>query len=216
MYPEVLTTPTVKAKIELLENHLQSLLLKDILALERVKSPKLLLDLLKLLAFQIGNEVSLNELANNLNIDAKTVARYLDLLEKTFIIKSLPGYRRNLRTTVYKKQKYYFLDTGIRNAVISSFNSIDKRNDLGQLWENFLFSERLKAREYREIPANLYFWRSYTQKEIDLVEERNGQLWGYEFKWQNEKLHPPKEWTDPYQKTSYEVVSRENYLNFVT
>ena len=155
-YPEVVTAKTNKEKIDLVAEIVNSYLLKDVLSLEKVKSSKILLDLLKLLAFQVGGEVSLNELANSLNIDVKTVARYLDLLEKTFVIMRIGSLGRNLRSEITSKSKYYFLDNGIRNAVISQFNLLENRNDIGALWENFIIMERFKKRSYKSIYGNSY------------------------------------------------------------
>lgn len=214
-YPEVLTIATLSGKKQLLEDLVHSSLLKDILALEKVKSPKVLLDLLRLLAFQIGSEVSLNELAQQLHIDVKTVQRYIDLLEKSFIIFSLRGFSRNLRNEMTKKQKYYFYDVGIRNAVISNFNSIELRNDVGGLWENFVIVERMKKRTYHNIAANSYFWRTWNQKEIDLVEEREGKLFAYECKWRGKSVTAPKEWKEGYPEAEFLVITPENYLGFV-
>lgn len=218
-YPSALTARTRKAKREAVEEIAQSYLLKDLLSLENVKSPQILVDLLKLLAFQIGSEVSYNELANQLSIDVKTVERYLDLLEKTFIIFRLRGYNLNLRKTIRSKHKYYFFDLGIRNAVISQFNSLDLRQDIGQLWENFLAVERLKKQEYKSIHANNYFWRTWDGQEVDWVEMRNGALHGYEFKWANtKKVKQPKDWQKAfgsYGKTTFQVIDRENYLDFI-
>lgn len=215
-YPEVVTTTDKIEKIRLLEEIAQAYLLKDILEMERVKSSKILLDLLRLLAFQIGSEVSLSELACQIGIDYKTVARYLDLFEKAFVIYNLRGFNRNLRKEITKKSKYYFYDNGIRNAIISNFNKLELRNDVGMLWENFLFIERLKKRTYQSIYANSYFWRTWDQKEIDLVEERDGKLFGYEFKWGKKGLTPPKEWSKTYPESEFVIISPENYLEFIT
>ncbi|MGQ9553849.1 MAG: ATP-binding protein [Anaerolineae bacterium] len=215
-YPEVIEAATRAEKIAALMEISGSYLLKDVLALDRVRSSRTLLDLLKLLAFQVGSEVSINELANSLSVDAKTVQRYLDLLEKAFVIVRLGGFSRNLRQEITSKAKYYFYDNGIRNALIAQFNAIDQRNDLGQLWENFLFGERMKQRAYAPIYANCYFWRTYDQKEIDLVEEREGRLFAYEFKW-SEKKHnsAPKLWQEAYPSSEFAIVSPDNYLEFV-
>lgn len=159
-YPEILATKTKQEKVRLLNELTHAYLLKDIFELKRVKSSKVLLDLLRLLAFQIGSEVSLTELAQQLTIDYKTVARYLDLLEKAFVIFNLRGFSRNLRKEMTKKSKYYFYDVGIRNAIISNFNTFELRNDIGPLWENFLIIERIKKQAYQEIYANNYFWRT--------------------------------------------------------
>lgn len=215
-YPEVVAAANKTEKIRLLEEIVQAYLLKDILNLERVKSSKMLLDLLRLLAFQVGSEVSLTELARQIGIDYKTVARYLDLFEKSFVIYNLRGFSRNLRKEITKKSKYYFYDNGVRNAVISNFNKLELRNDTGMLWENFLFIERLKKRTYQSIYANNYFWRTWDQKEIDLVEEREGKLFGYEFKWGRKSLKPPKEWGKAYPESEFAIILQENYLDFIT
>lgn len=215
-YPEVVAAGDKTEKIRLLEEIVQAYLLKDILSLEKVKSAKILLDLLRLLAFQIGSEVSLTELARQIGIDYKTVARYLDLFEKSFVIYNLRGFSRNLRKEITKKSKYYFYDNGVRNAIISNFNNLELRNDAGMLWENFLFIERLKKRAYQNIYANNYFWRTWDQKEIDLVEEREGKLFGYEFKWGKKTLKLPKEWAEAYPDSEFAIISQENYLEFIT
>ncbi|MDO8529425.1 MAG: ATP-binding protein [bacterium] len=216
-YPEVVNRNDRQEKIDALEELVGSYLFKDVLALEKIKGADALLNLLKLLAFQIGNEVSLNELATQLGVDVKTVNRYLDLLEKTFVIVRVGALSRNLRKEITKKQKYYFVDNGIRNAVISQFNSLIDRNDIGALWENFVFIERLKKRSYQKIYANDYFWRTYDQKEIDLIEERDGKLFGYEFKWSDKKnIQVPREWKENYPNSEFLVITPENYLEFVT
>jgi len=216
-YPEVIISEGKSAKVELLEELLHSYLLKDILELESVKSSKILLDLLRLIAFQVGKEVSLEELARNLSIDRKTVARYLDLFEKSFVVYNVRGFSRNLRKEVTKKSKYYFYDNGILNAILSNFNQISHRNDVGILWENFLFIERIKKRSYQNIFSNMYFWRTWDQKEIDLIEERDGKLYGYEFKWsENKRIKAPKDWLDTYPKEAvFKVINRENYFDFI-
>jgi len=214
-YPEVILTDDKTKKINLLNELLGSYLLKDILELNRVKSSRLLLDLLRLLAFQVGNQVSLSELASNLHIDYKTVARYIDLFEKAFVLFSLGGYSGNLRSEITRNCKYYFYDTGIRNALISNFNPLSIRNDAGALWENFIFMERMKMRTYKNIHANIFFWRTYDQKEIDLIEEHDGKPMGYEFKWGKKCLKPPRRWKEEYPGSGYEVISPENYFDYV-
>ena len=217
-YPEVITTPTHTEKITLLEEITHSYLLKDILELDRIKNSKILLDLLRLLAYQIGKEVSLTELATNIGIDYKTVARYLDLFEKSFVIYNLRGFSKNLRKEITKKSKYYFYDLGVRNTIISNFNQLEKRNDIGELWENFLFIERLKKRSYQNIFANMYFWRTWDQKEIDLIEEREGNLFAYEFKWseKGKNSRAPKSWKEAYKDSIFTEINRNNYLPFIT
>ena len=215
-YPEIMAEPNDTDRRELLLSLRDSYLFRDILALERIKNSRLLLDLLKLLAFQIGSEVSLNELAGATGIAKQTVARYLDLLEKSFVIKRVGGFSRNLRKEVSKSCRYYFWDNGIRNAVINNFNPVADRNDAGQLWENYLFCERLKKRAYSRIHANIFFWRTYDRQEIDLVEERDGRLYGYEFKWGKKSPRPPRIWLETYKNASFQVINQENFLEFVT
>ena len=214
-YPEVLTNEFINDKKRILEELVGSYLLKDILELEKVKSSKLLLDLLRLLAFQIGSEVSLSELGKQLGIGGKTVARYLDLFEKSFVIINIRGFSRNLRKEITKKSKYYFLDNGIRNAIIANFNPLEIRDDIGKLWENFLVVERIKKQSYHQIYANNYFWRTWNQKEIDWVEERDGKLFGYEFKWKGKPLKAATAWSENYPDASLEIIDKENYLEFV-
>lgn len=216
-YPEVLLASTHRERSVVLTEIANSYLLKDILAFDRIKSSRTLLDLLKLLAFQLGSEVSLNELGTQLGVDTKTVQRYIDLLEKAFVILRLGGLSRNLRQEIKNKSKVYFLDNGIRNAIIAQFNPLDLRNDVGALWENFLFLERLKYRTYASLHANMYFWRTYNQQEIDLVEERGGNYYGYEFKWSHRPgaMTPPSNWSKAYPDASYEVITPENYGKFI-
>jgi len=215
-YPEVLAAPTRQEKAAILTEIANAYLLKDILAFERVQNSRTLLHLLRLLAFQMGSEVSANELATQLSVDMKTVQRYLDLLEKAFVIVRVNGFSRNLRQEITKKAKYYFLDNGIRNAVIAQFNEVDQRNDVGQLWENFVLMERLKRRTYFPLFGNMYFWRTYDQQEIDLVEEREGKLFAYECKWSERKrVGPPKKWTETYPEAEFAVITPANYLDFV-
>jgi predicted AAA+ superfamily ATPase len=216
MYPEVLRKEGHDKKALYLVELVNAYLLKDILALENVKSPKVLLDLLRLLAYQVGSEVSLNELANALKLDVKTVGRYLDLLEKSFIIFSLGGFSRNLRNEITSKRKYYFYDTGIRNAVINAFNPLELRNDIGSLWENFLVVERLKKKTYQLIFSNDFFWRTYAQQEIDLIEEREGKLFAYEFKWKSRSYKPPKAWLKNYPEAAVLMITQDNFFDFVS
>jgi len=215
-YPEVITADNKDKKMRLLTELVEFYLLKDILSLERVKGSGILLNLLKLLAFQVGGEVAHNELATQLRIDVKTVGRYLDLLEKSFVIYRLGGFSRNSRKEITKKNKYYFLDNGIRNAVIAQFNPLNLRNDIGQLWENFLVTERLKKRAYRNIYGNAYFWRTYQRAEIDIVEERAGKLFGTEIKWAPKKrVKPPKDWISAYPQAEFKVIDKDNYQDFI-
>ena len=216
-YPEVVLTDSYERKKDILDSIVDGYILKDLLVLENLKKEYKLIPLLKLLAFQIGKEVSLSELSNNLNMSFHTVERYLYLLEKVFVIMRVGGFSRNLRKEVNKNSRYYFYDNGIRNAVIENFNDLSLRNDVGQLWENYLFMERLKKRAYIGPRAYCYFWRTYDKKEIDLIEEREGKLFGYEFKWsERKKTKPPKDWLKTYDNASYKVINRENYSEFIT
>jgi predicted AAA+ superfamily ATPase len=215
-YPEVLQSPSRQSRIDVLTEISNSYLLKDILAFDCVKNSRTLLDLLKLLAFQVGSEVSLTELGTQVGVDIKTIQRYLDLLEKAFVIVRLGGFSRNLRQEVTNKSKIYFVDTGIRNAIIAQFNGLDQRNDLGLLWENFMVMERMKYRAYHFVYANVYFWRTYDQQKIDLVEERDGNLFGYEFKWAAGKTSsPPRNWLNTYSDAEYAVITPANYQEFI-
>ncbi len=239
-YPEIVMTGGRKEKIELLEELAGSYLLKDVLALERIRSSRTLLDLLKLVAFQVGSEVSLNELATQVKLDVKTVGRYLDILEKAFVLIRVGGFSRNLRSEVTSKAKYYFLDNGVRNAVIGQYNLLDSRNDIGALWENFVVAERLKKRSYAGIYGTFHFWRTYDGQEIDYLEERSevsvsasiiaaydgqeidyleerdGGLFGFECKWPaSQRVKPPAKWRASYPDATFEVVTPDNYLEFV-
>lgn len=215
-YPEVLQAPTRQARIQAITEIAHAYLLKDILAFDRIRNSRTLFDLLKLIAFQIGSEVSFSEIGTQLGIDVKTVQRYLDLLEKTFVLARLNGFSRNLRQEVTQKAKYYFVDNGIRNALIAQFNNLDERNDHGALWENFMTIERLKYRTYLSVYANAYFWRTYQGQEIDLIEERDGFLHGYEFKWNaHTRAHPPELWEKTYPNATFETIHPQNYQNFI-
>ena len=216
-YPDVITAKTKKDKTQFLQEITNSYLFKDILALENIKNSKKLVDLLRLVAFQIGNEVSQTELGQQLGLDQKTVARYLDLMEKSFILYNLRGFSKNLRKEIVKKSKYYFCDIGVRNAVISNLNNIDLRNDVGALWENFIVIERLKKRHYKKIYASDFFWRTWDQKEVDLVEERGGKLFGYEIKWGDKSASPTSrsKWLESYPEAEYKIINQKNYLNFI-
>lgn len=214
-YPEILSAKDKAEKIILLNELVDSYLLKDILSLEKIKSSETLLNLVKLLSFQIGQLVSHSELATQLRINVKTVARYLDLLEKSFVICKLSGFSRNLRNEITKKHKYYFLDLGIRNAVIAQFNSLSMRNDIGQLWENFVFIERLKYCNYTGFYGNRYFWRTYQGQEIDFIEEIEGKLTAFETKWSTTKnINIPFLWKENYESV-FNKITPNNYLDFI-
>ncbi len=215
-YPEVFQKGSWTEKQEYLLELVDSYLFKDILELEQLKHSKKLVDLLTLIAFQIGQEVSLSELGNRLDFHKDTVARYLDLLEKAFILVNIRGFSRNLRKEISKTSRYYFWDNGIRNAVINQFNPLNQRNDLGQLWENYLIIERLKKQSYEQIFSRNFFWRTYSQAEIDWVEEREGKLFGFEIKWSpRKKIKPPKDWLKTYDNASWQLITQENFLEFI-
>lgn len=216
MYPEVLTLGNYQDKQQYLTELTQSYLYKDILALANIRYPEKLQQLLKLLAFQIGNLVSIHELAISLQVNRETVINYIDLLEKSFVIFRLHGFSRNLRKEVTSMDKIYFFDLGVRNALIENFSTLSLRQDIGALWENFLLSERMKHRAYQGVSANTYFWRTHSGAELDYIEQRDGQLYGYEFKWKPKKPRPPKTWLKTYDEASYQQVNKDNFLPFIT
>jgi predicted AAA+ superfamily ATPase len=216
MYPEVRTASSARQKHIILNELVDAYLLKDILELERIRKPRLLLNLLSLVALQIGGEVSLNELSRSLKVDVKTVERYLELLEKCFVLYNLRGFSRNLRSEVTRTSKYYFYDNGVRNTVIQNFNPLQMRNDVGALWENFMMIERLKARSYNSFYARDFFWRTWEKQEIDLLEEHSGKLHAFEFKWSpNKKPGMPKVFADAYPGSEYKVITPENFLEII-
>ena len=215
-YPEVVLTNDSRAREQYLKEIVVSYLYKDVLELDGIRHSAKISRLLQLIAFQVGKEVSYTELGTNLGMSKNTIERYLDLLEKAFVIQKLSGFSRNLRSEITKNNRYYFLDNGVRNALINNFNVLDLRNDVGELWENYLVIERLKRQEYLVEFANSYFWRTYNQKEIDLVEEREGKLFGYEMKWGKARTKPPKEWLEAYPNANWQLINRENYLELIT
>lgn len=213
--PELVNINDSDQKKEYLKNLVGSYLMRDILSYENIRNSGKILDLLKLIAYQIGNEVSLEELGRQLNISKNTVEKYLDLLSKVFIIHKLTGFSRNLRKEIKKHSKWYFFDNGIRNAIINNFNSLEHRDDIGVLWENYMVSERIKFQSYNRLYSNNYFWRTYDQQEIDWVEEREGSLFAYEFKWKDQKVKIPKAWTKAYPSSEFKVISQENYFEWI-
>jgi len=215
-YPELEQFTDWNDKINYLKEIINSYLLKDILIFEGIKQSNKILDLLKLIAFQVGQEVSLQELARQLGISKNTVESYLDLLSKVFVIYKVPGFSRNLRKEVTKSNRWYYYDNGIRNAIISNFTKLENRTDVGALWENYLASERVKHQNYKEKTVVNYFWRTYDQQELDWLEEENGNLRGFEFKWnENRKAKIPGAFAKAYPEATFEVINKQNYLDFI-
>lgn len=214
-YPEVIKAESIKDKKRILDELVNSYLLKDILSFEKVRNSKIILDLLTLLSYQIGNLVSVYEISNTLRIESRTVLRYLDILEKSFVIFRLGAFSNNLRSEVSKKCKYYFFDNGIRNAIIYQFNDINLRNDVGQLWENFIFMEREKYNSYYENLTRTYFWRNYAKNEIDLIESKQGKIFAYELKYSSTKKNPPADFIRKYPSAEFSCINKDNYLEYV-
>ncbi len=213
-YPEIVTH--LGDEKQRLKQLADSYLFKDILIWERIKKPEKLEKLLQALAFQVGSEVSYNELSRMAGLDNQTVEKYIQLLEKVFIIFRLPSFNRNLRNELKKSRKIYFYDNGLRNAVINQFNSVNMRNDIGALWENYLISERIKYNHAHSFFANRFFWRTHSQQEIDYLEEQNGKISAYEFKWNsNTKAKFPKKFIDTYQPYKTKVITPDNYRDFL-
>ncbi|MCF6365354.1 MAG: ATP-binding protein [Bacteroidales bacterium] len=215
-YPEIFHYNSYDEKREYLYELINSYLLKDILILDNIKNSDKLLNILKLLSFQVGGEVSLNEIAGKIGISKNTVERYIDLLKKVFVIFEIKAYSNNKRKEISKMSRYYFADNGVRNAVINNFNDIDLRNDIGQLWENYIISERVKYLSYNKIYADTYFWRSYSQQEIDWIEEIDGKLDAYEIKYTKKKVKIPPQWQRYYQNYTFKLINRDNYLDFIS
>ena len=214
-YPDVINHPGNEK--EILKALSDSYLYKDILAWERILKPDRLEKLVQALAFQTGNEVSYNELGKITGLDNKTVEKYIQLLEKAFIVFRLNSFSRNLRNELSKSRKIYFYDNGLRNAVISQFNPIGLRNDDGALWENFLVSERYKYIEYKRVFCNRYFWRTTQQQEIDYLEERDGILYAWEFKWNDDRnARMPSSFSQAYPENRFILINRKNYLSFIS
>ncbi len=214
-YPEVYTTVNKTNKTELLYEISTSYLYKDILELSNIKYPRKIRDLLRLLSFQVGSEVSVLELSKNLGINKETVEKYIDLLEKAFIIFRVSGYSKNLRKEIRKQDKFYFYDLGVRNVIIDNLSYPEYRNDIGALWENFIIAERKKYLHYNRIRASGYFWRTYTGAELDYIEESGGSLSAFEIKYNKSKFKSPKTWNETYPGSKVHLINKENYLDFV-
>lgn len=215
-YPELIRYPDWKDKGNYLYQIMNDYLLKDILMVDGVKNSGKLYSLLRLVAFQVGKEVSLEELGKQLGMSKNTVERYLDLLSKVFVVFKIGGYSRNLRKEIVKNSRWYFYDNGVRNAIIQNFNRLDFRADVGELWENYLAVERMKFQNYSHLHCNNYFWRTYDQQEIDWVEEEGDLLRAFEFKYQVSKSpKAPAAWTKAYPEASYSVIHSGNYLDWI-
>jgi uncharacterized protein len=213
LYPEVYTGNT-RQKRNILGDICESYLFKDVLQLTKVKYTTKIRDLLRLLAFQVGQQVSVNELTQKLSLNRETIERYIDLLEKSFVIFRLPAYSRNLRNEVSKMDKIFFYDTGIRNYLIDNLKPLDHRIDTGNLWENFIVAERRKQLFYQQQNVQCYFWRTYSGSEIDYVEEGENGLSGYEIKLSKTKVSVPKLWQEVYQG-GFQLINRSNYLDLL-
>ncbi len=213
-YPEIVNNPS--DEIERLKNLTESYLYKDVLQWENIQKPEKLEKLLTALALQMGNEVSYNELSQLIGIDNLTVEKYINLLEQSFIIFKLNGFNRNLRNELKKGKKLYFYDNGIRNAILNNFNPLNLRDDVGKLWENFLISERMKTNSYHLKNHKSYFWRTHAQQEIDFIEESDGKLSAYEFKWnERKKAKIPKNFSETYSPIIEKIITKDNFHEFV-
>lgn len=213
MYPDVLNHQG--EEVDVLKELVNSYLYKDILSYANIRKPEVLEKLVKALALQIGSEVSYNELSQLVGVDKNTISNYIDILQKGYVVFKLGSFSRNLRNEIKTNQKIYFYDVGVRNMIISNFTSLDLRQDKGALWENFLIAERVKQNEYKTGLAKMYFWRTKQHQEIDLIEEENGKLSAFEFKWNSKgKLRLPKTFTNAYDAHG-NVVDRANFRNFV-
>jgi len=212
-YPDVLNN--VGDEISILRNLVNSYLYKDILSYSDIRKPEVLDKLVQALALQVGSEVNYSELAQMVNVDKNTVGKYIDILEKGYIIFKLGSFSRNVRNEIKTNKKIYFFDNGVRNMVIGNFNPIELRTDKGALWENFLISERVKQIEYKQSLARIYFWRTKQQQEVDFVEDNAGTISGFEFKWKKKKnTRLPRTFTESYNAQS-KVIDRENFREFV-
>ncbi|MGV3509337.1 MAG: ATP-binding protein [Sphingobacteriaceae bacterium] len=214
-YPEVFSLKTLDEKAEYLKDLVNSYLLKDILILENIKNSGKIYDLLKLIAYQAGSEVAYDELGKQLGMSKNSVERYLDLLSKVNILFKLGGFSSNLRKEVTKSSKWYFFDNGIRNAIINDFRLPANRNDMGLLWENYCIYERIKRNAYEKKDTNYYFWRTYDQQEIDLIEESAGKISAADFKWGQAKKNKPAFFSKNYAEAEFIVINKDNYLDWI-
>ncbi len=215
MYPEVVTASSLVEKRRTIREQTEDYLFKDIIAFEGLRNSDKIRRLLALLSYQIGKEVSLVELGTQLGMSKQLVERFLDLLEKTFIVRRVTGFSRNLRSEVSKSSRYYFVDNGVLCAVQNNHAPLSERGDVGALWENFLLMERLKYNLYHETFKSVHFWRTYSRQEIDLVEAGDGTLAGFEFKWGNRQAKTPSGWKAAYPEATFQTVNPENFDSFV-
>jgi len=215
-YPRVILSASLEDKQLVVKEIAENYLYKDILKFENIKGVGIIRKLLEALALQVGNEVSYTEIASLIGISKETVARYVEILEKAFIVFTLRPFSRNLRKEIGKLRKIYFWDLGIRNSLINNFNSLSLRNDVGVMWENFIIAEIAKKRVDIGKQMPLYFWRTYDGQEIDLVIEKSGKLFAYEIKWQKARLRPPMAWQKGYPLAEWQAINQENYLKFVS
>jgi len=214
-YPELFALPGDMQRREYLQNLTASYLYKDVLEIGGVRHSNKLRGLVRLLAFQIGQEVSLTELGGQLSMSKETVASYIDRLEQSFVIFRLGGFSRNLRKEVTKQDKIYFWDLGVRNIAVDNLKPLAERDDVGALWENFVLAERLKWLSYRQTLVSVYFWRTYTGAEVDIVEDRDGQLHAYECKWNKSRVRPPDTFLATYPGASFQVITRDAYQTYL-
>ncbi len=215
-YPIIVTHEDNQERRDYLLETIDSYLLKDLLEFDGIRNSNKIKQLLRLIAFQIGKEVSHTELAAHLELNKDTVSKYLDLLEKAFVIYSRQGFSRNLRSEITRNYHYCFYDNGIRNALINNFNPLGMRDDIGMLWENYIITERFKVNELTNRKPTSYFWRTYEQQEIDLIEEMDGKLSAFEIKYSKKNHKAPNQWTKNYPEASFELIDKENYLNYIT
>ncbi len=216
MYPKIWNIEGRKEKEDYLFEYINNYLYRDILTISKVKKPKKIIDLLTLLALQIGSEVSISELAQNTNLTQSTVESYLDVLEKMFVIFNIRGFSRNLRKEISKSSKYYFFDMGVRNALIRNFNPLSLRSDAGAMFENWAISEKIKKSNNNRDFSNFYFWRTYDQQEIDLIEESKGEINAYEFKWKKDNKKAPNDWTKAYPQSQFKLINKDNVFDFLS
>ncbi len=214
-YPELWQLNDNLEKENYLKQLVNSFLLKDLLTLENVKGADVLFKLLQLLSWQVGSQVSTVELGNTLQLNKKTIERYLDLLSKVFIIYPLSGYSGNLRKEVTKSKKWYFYDNGIRNALINNFSPLVSRNDIGQLWEQYVLAERIKYNAYRNYQPRYFFWRTYDGQEIDFLESQNQQLKAFECKWKTQNVKKPVAFAKAYPDAEFSIIDQTNYLEWI-